>query len=76
MIVHGTGDDNVHFQNTQAMINALIDANRQFSLMVYPNRNHSISGGNTRQHLFTELTQFVEQNLPAGSGTGARAALP
>jgi dipeptidyl-peptidase 4 len=64
LIVHGTGDDNVHFQNTQAMINALIDANRQFSLMVYPNRNHSISGGNTRQHLFTELTRFVEENLP------------
>ena len=40
-------------------------ANRPFSLMVYPNRNHSISGGTTRQHLFTLLTKFVEENLPA-----------
>ena len=78
LIVHGSGDDNVHFQNTQAMVNALIAANRQFSLMVYPNRTHAIAGGNTRQHLFTLLTGFVEDNLPAGPGAvaGARAALP
>jgi dipeptidyl-peptidase 4 len=63
LIVHGTGDDNVHFQNTQAMVNALIAANRPFSLMIYPNRNHGIYGGNTRQHLFTLLTRFVEENL-------------
>jgi dipeptidyl-peptidase-4 len=65
LIVHGSGDDNVHFQNTEAMVNALVAANRPFSLMVYPNRNHSISGGTTRQHLFTLLTKFVEENLPA-----------
>jgi len=65
LIVHGSGDDNVHFQNTQAMINALVDANRPFSLMVYPNRNHGIYGGSTRQHLYTLLTKFVEENLPA-----------
>ena len=65
LIVHGSGDDNVHFQNTQAMINALVQANRPFSLMVYPNRNHSISGGTTRQHLYSLLTRFVEANLPA-----------
>ncbi len=47
LIVHGTGDDNVHFQNTEAMINALVAANRPFSLMAYPNRTHSISGGTT-----------------------------
>jgi dipeptidyl-peptidase-4 len=68
LIVHGTGDDNVHFQNTQAMVNALVAANRPFSLMIYPNRNHGIYGGNTRQHLYTLLTNFVEQNLPAGNG--------
>ncbi|HTI04916.1 MAG TPA: S9 family peptidase [Gemmatimonadales bacterium] len=68
LIVHGTGDDNVHFQNTQAMVNALVAANRPFSLMIYPNRNHGIYGGNTRQHLYTLLTTFVEQNLPAGNG--------
>src|SRR6267378_548658 len=76
LMVHGTGDDNVHFQNTQAMINALVEANRQFSVMVYPNRTHSISGGTTRQHLFTLLTTFVEENLPATTNGERRAALP
>jgi len=76
LIVHGSGDDNVHFQNTQAMINAFVDANRPFSLMVYPNRNHSISGGTTRQHLFALLTKFVEENLPATTAGATRAALP
>jgi len=76
LIVHGSGDDNVHYQNTEAMVNALVAANRPFQLMVYPNRTHSISGGATRQHLFTLLTKFVEENLPATAGTGAGAALP
>ncbi|HEV8264012.1 MAG TPA: S9 family peptidase [Gemmatimonadales bacterium] len=74
LIVHGSGDDNVHYQNTEAMVNALVAANRPFQLMVYPNRTHSISGGTTRQHLFTLLTTFVEENLPATAGT--RAVLP
>jgi dipeptidyl-peptidase-4 len=74
LIVHGSGDDNVHFQNTQAMINALVAANRPFSLMVYPNRNHGIYGGNTRQHLYTLLTKYVEDNLPAA--TASRGAVP
>jgi dipeptidyl-peptidase-4 len=72
LIVHGSGDDNVHYQNTEAMVNALVAANRPFSLMVYPNRTHSISGGTTRQHLYTLLTRFVEENLPANAApTGA-----
>jgi len=74
LIVHGSGDDNVHYQNTEAMVNALVAANRPFQLMVYPNRTHSIAGGATRQHLFALLTKFVEENLPATAGTGA--ALP
>jgi len=74
LIVHGSGDDNVHFQNTEMMVNALIDANRPFSLMVYPNRNHSISGGRTRQHLYSLLTRYLEENLPATAT--ARAAMP
>ena len=74
LIVHGSGDDNVHYQNTEAMVNALVAANKPFELMVYPNRTHSIAGGTTRQHLFTLLTKFVEENLPATSGLGA--ALP
>ena len=76
LIVHGSGDDNVHFENTLAMVNAFVDANRPFSLMVYPNRNHGIYGGNTRQHLYTLLTKFVEDNLPAAAGRAAGAALP
>jgi dipeptidyl-peptidase-4 len=74
LIVHGSGDDNVHYQNTEKMADALIAANRPFSLMVYPNRTHSITGGTTRQHLFTLLTKFVEENLPATQS--ARPALP
>jgi len=72
LIVHGSGDDNVHVQNTEAMVNALVTANRPFQLMVYPNRTHSISGGATRQHLFTLLTKFVEENLPATAAEPAR----
>jgi dipeptidyl-peptidase-4 len=74
LIVHGSGDDNVHYQNTEAMVNALVAANKPFQLMVYPNRTHSIAGGPTRQHLFTLLTKFVEENLPAAGGSAA--ALP
>ncbi|MGH7671380.1 MAG: alpha/beta hydrolase family protein, partial [Gemmatimonadales bacterium] len=74
LIVHGSGDDNVHYQNTEAMVNALVAANKPFELMVYPNRNHSITGGTTRQHLFALLTKFVEENLPANQAT--RAAMP
>ena len=74
LIVHGSGDDNVHYQNTEMMVNALVEANRPFSLMVYPNRTHSISGGTTRQHLYSLLTRYVEENLPATAT--ARAALP
>jgi dipeptidyl-peptidase-4 len=75
LIVHGSGDDNVHYQNTEAMVNALVAANRPFQLMVYPNRTHSISGGPTRQHLFTLLTKFVEENLPA-TAAGVTSRLP
>jgi dipeptidyl-peptidase-4 len=74
LIVHGSGDDNVHYQNTEMMVNALVAANRPFSLMVYPNRTHSISGGTTRQHLYTLLTRFVEENLPANQSP--RSAIP
>jgi dipeptidyl-peptidase-4 len=63
----------VHFQNTEMMVNALVDANRPFSLMVYPNRNHSISGGTTRQHLYSLLTRYLEENLPASA---QRAPIP
>ena len=63
LLVHGSADDNVHFQNTMEMISALVDANKQFDLFVYPNKNHGIYGGNTRYHLFTKMTDFLKENL-------------
>ena len=64
LLVHGSGDDNVHYQNTSRMINALVEANKQFELFVYPDRAHGIyKGKNTRLHLYTKMTNFIEQNL-------------
>lgn len=63
LLIHGSGDDNVHYQNTMEMINALVDANKQFELMIYPNRNHGIHGGNTRMHLYELMTDFLERSL-------------
>jgi dipeptidyl-peptidase-4 len=63
LLVHGTGDDNVHFQNSVQWANALELAGKQFSFMMYPNKNHSISGGRTQLHLFTLLTDWLEKNL-------------
>ncbi len=56
LIIHGSGDDNVHPQNTLQFVDELIAKNKQFGLMIYPNRNHRISGGNTYRHLFTLIT--------------------
>ena len=63
LLIHGTGDDNVHFQNSVAFADALIAAGRQFQSFYYPNRNHGIYGGNTRLHLYQMMTAFVEKNL-------------
>jgi len=63
MLVHGSADDNVHYQNTMDMISALVKANKQFDLFIYPNKNHGIYGGNTRLHLFTRMTDFLKENL-------------
>lgn len=63
LLIHGTGDDNVHFQNSAEWINALIKNNKQFDLMIYPDRNHGVSGGNTRYHLYTLMTNFWLENL-------------
>ena len=63
LLVHGTGDDNVHFQNAVALEDALIKNNKQFQLFYYPNKNHGIAGGNTRLHLYTMMTNFLEKNL-------------
>ena len=69
LLVHGTGDDNVHYQNCEALIDELIAHNKPFSLMTYPNRTHSIrEGDNTRRHLYELLTRFLKENLPPGPG--------
>jgi dipeptidyl-peptidase-4 len=59
LLIHGIGDDNVHFQNTTEMTNALISANKQFDTYVYPNRNHGIFGDNARLHLWTKMNDFI-----------------
>jgi len=67
LVVHGSGDDNVHFQNTEKLVNALVAANKPFTMMEYPNRRHDISSGaNTTRHLYELLTRFLRENLPAG----------
>lgn len=63
LLVHGSGDDNVHVQNSMRMIEALIQANKQFDWAIYPDKNHSIYGGNTRVHLYTKMTNFIKENL-------------
>jgi dipeptidyl-peptidase-4 len=69
LLVHGTGDDNVHYQNTEALINALVAADKPFTLMSYPNRTHAINEGpGTTRHLFELLTRYLHENLPAGAG--------
>ena len=61
--MHGDFDDNVHFQNTVQMADALQDANKPFQFMMYPDRNHGIYGGKTRLHLHSMMTDFVRESL-------------
>jgi dipeptidyl-peptidase-4 len=63
LLVHGTGDDNVHFQNSMQMINALINAGKQFRLMIYPNKTHSIAGSEARDHLFHMIEEHFQKEL-------------
>lgn len=63
LLIHGSADDNVHVQNTYEMISALVKANKQFDLFIYPDKNHGIYGGNTRLHLYKKMTNFIEDNL-------------
>jgi dipeptidyl-peptidase-4 len=63
LLVHGSADDNVHVQNTMEMISALVKANKQFDLFIYPDKNHGIYGGNTRYHLYKKMTDFILKNL-------------
>jgi dipeptidyl-peptidase-4 len=63
LLIHGTGDDNVHFQNSVAFEDALISAGKQFETFYYPDKHHGIQGGKTRQHLYTMMTDFILNNL-------------
>lgn len=63
LIVHGSADDNVHYQNTMEMAEALVQAGKQFDMAIYTNRNHSIYGENTRMHLYQRMTDFFNTNL-------------
>jgi dipeptidyl-peptidase-4 len=74
LVVHGTGDDNVHYQNTERLVNALVAANRPFTMLAYPNRSHCIcEGEGTTLHLYGELTRYLESHLFAGAATQTRA---
>jgi dipeptidyl-peptidase-4 len=62
LLIHGTSDDNVHLQNSVQMINALVSEDRQFRLMLYPGKTHGVTG-KAREHLYTMMQEFFEQNL-------------
>lgn len=63
LLVHGTADDNVHFQNAVDFTDALIKAGKQFDSFYYPNKNHGIGGMSTRYHLYQMMTRYIEENL-------------
>lgn len=63
LLIHGSGDDNVHVQNSMQMMEALIQANKQFDSQIYPDKNHGIYGGATRIQLYNKMTNFIKENL-------------
>ena len=63
LLIHGSADDNVHLQNTMRMVEELIQENKQFEWMIYPDKNHGIYGGNTSIHLYNKMTTFIETKL-------------
>ncbi len=77
LVVHGSGDDNVHYQGTERLVNALVAANKPFTMMAYPNRTHGIfEGEGTTLHLFSLLTRYLTEHLPAGGVTTHPAGYP
>ncbi len=67
LLIHGTGDDNVHYQNLEMLVNKLIDEGKQFDMMAYPNRSHGIrEGEGTTMHVYTLLTNYLEEHLEPG----------
>ena len=68
LLVYGTGDDNCHYQNCEALVNELVRHGKSFDMQIYPNRTHGISeGAGTRRHLYTTMTDYVLEHLPAGA---------
>ena len=63
LLVHGTADDNVHFQNSMELVEKLVQANKAFDMHFYPDRDHGIRGGNTSLHMYTKISRFIEENL-------------
>jgi dipeptidyl-peptidase-4 len=63
LLVHGSADDNVHAQNTMRLVEALVQADKDFDWAVYPDKNHGIYGGNTRLHLYKKMTQFIKETI-------------
>ena len=76
LLMHGLGDDNVHAQNTMEMYSALIKANKQYDTYIYPNRNHGIYGNNARLHLYTKMTNFLNDKLKNGKLDNATSNTP
>ena len=69
LLVHGTGDDNVHYQGTERLINRLIELGKPFDMMAYPNRSHGIyEGAGTTLHVYSLLTRYLMDHVPAGGG--------
>ena len=67
LIIHGTGDDNVHYQGSEKLFNRLVELGKPFDVMVYPNRTHSISeGAGTSAHVYKRIARYFIENLPAG----------
>ncbi len=67
LIIHGTGDDNVHYQGMEKLVNEFIKYNRQFTMMAYPNRSHGIfEGEGTTVHLYTLMTNYLMDQIPPG----------
>ncbi len=77
LVVHGSGDDNVHYQGTERLVNRLVELDKPFQLMVYPNRTHCIcQGQNTTLHLYSLLTRYLTEHLPAGGVSATDKAAP
>jgi dipeptidyl-peptidase 4 len=70
LLVHGSGDDNVHYQGTELLVNRLIELGKPFDFMTYPGRTHALEEGpGTAFHLYSLLARYLEENLPPSSGT-------